>query len=240
MLRRSYRGVRPCQVTLVELSGLLAFVGAIAGALVGALVGATIGYRAGLRIARRQHLRDVKFGAYKDPLRQIQEALNILDLWAQMERIELGTDDEKAFQDALATLLTIHVILKGKLDLDKLMHPPEEADLNEEDKRKKLLDVVKADVVLSFFVELVGILRKVDTSQPVLKMAGAPADVTKLVTELTEKVAKGMGRLMTPPTLEQPLAQLFVKIGDQLSRAGIRNRLEDLKQAMMDDLEATL
>ncbi len=184
---------------MVDLSGLLAFVGALAGAL----VGATIGYLAGLRIARRQHLRDVKFGAYEDPLRQIQEALNTLDLWAHVESLKLGTNDE-AFQDALGTLVTIHAILQGDLDLTDLADQLQEADLNEEDDRKQLLDSLKTDLVLSLLRDLVGFLGEVEASQPALEMVEAPADVTDLVTELALKVAKGMGLLSTRSPWSNP------------------------------------
>ncbi len=234
--RRFYHRARPSEATLPDLSALWAF----GGALAGALVGATIGYLAGLRIARRQHLRDVKFGAYEDPLRQIQEALNTLDLWAHVESIELKTDDTKAFQDALATLLTILLILEGKLDFDGLVEQFNEADLNEEDERKKLLDSLKTDVVLSFFVDLVGFLREVEASQPTLEMVEAPADVSNLVTELALEVAGGMGLLMTRSLVEQPLARPLIETLDQKARADIRKRLVDLRQAMMNDLKATL
>ena len=226
----------PFWVALVDFSGLLAF----GGALAGALVGATIGYLAGLRIARRQHLRDVKFGAYKDPLRQIQEALNTLDLWAHVESLKLKTDDEEAFQDALGTLVTIHAILQGDLDLTDLADQLQEVDLNEEDNREQLVDSLKTDLVLSFLRDLAGFLGEVEASQPALEMVKAPADVTDLVAELALKVAKGMGLLSTRSLLEQPLARPLIASLDQEARAGIRKRLEDLKKAMMGDLEATL
>ncbi len=220
---------------MVDFSGLLAF----GGALAGALAGATIGYLAGLRIARRQHLRDVKFGAYEDPLRQVQEALNTLDLWAHVESIKLGTDDE-AFVDAMGTLVTIHAILQGDLDLTDLADQLQEADLNEEDDRKQLLDSLKTDLVISFLRDLAGFLREVEASQPALEMVEAPAEVTDLVTELGWKVARGMGLLSTRNLLKEPLARPLLETLDQEARAGMRKRLEDLKKAMMDDLEATL
>ncbi len=220
---------------MADLSALWAF----GGALAGALVGATIGYLAGLRIARRQHLRDVKFGAYEDPFRKVQEALNTLDLWAHVESIKLETDDE-AFLDALGTLVAIHFVLEGKLILDGLVEQLKEADLSEEDERRKLLDSLKTDVTFSLLVDLIGFLREVESSQPALEMVEAPANVTDLVTELALKVAKGMGLLTTRHILEQPLARPFIEALDQGARAGIRRRLVDLKQAMMDDLKATL
>ncbi len=221
---------------VVHFSGLLAF----GGALAGALGGATIGYLAGIRIARRQLLRDEKFRAYEDPMRKVQEALNTLDLWASVESIELRTDDKKAFKDAMNALLTIHVAMEGKQGLDGLVERLKEANLDEEDERKKLLDFLKTVVVLSFFVDLVGFLREVEASQPTLEMVEAPADVSDLVTELAQEVAGGVGLLMTRSLLDQSFIRPLVGTLDQEARAGIRRRLEDLKQAMMDDLEATL
>ncbi len=223
---------------VIELATLAAVAagGAISGALVGGLLA--------LRVARRQRFHEAKQRAYEKFLPQVQESISVLGAMHEVTTLDLN-DDGKFVGNAVSIVGQLFSIggREGWETLDEIDRLAEEGNEEEEteEDRREFLEAVREWVVRVLFFRLFEGRRELVRQRTVLSFANPNPEVLEKLDSVISMFSGdwtwfGLRQLLSRVGLKG----IFPDVDLQARATAFTEALEDLKQAMEDDLRRTL